>query len=149
MTIGSTLAVFKRELRDALRARPGLANVQIEYSQPETELQDDSIWFETADGSTALPVMRAGTKPVDETYQLKVAVQVLRTQGESQETADDRCIELFAEVQQCVAENPQLIPEIQWAKLEGWNHVVGMLASGGGHGSRFDAQVTVKARLFP
>ncbi|WP_017974366.1 hypothetical protein [Actinopolyspora halophila] len=149
MTTGTTLVAFKHALVDALRARGGLAGVQVEYAFPEDALQDEAIWVEGVDASMTLPVLRAGTKPVDEDYTVTLAVQVLKSQGESQETADTRLLELFAEVQQCFAEQPQLIPEIQWALPTGWKHILGVLPTGMGHGSRFDVRVRVKARLFP
>lgn len=149
MSTGTTLVAFKTALVDALTARPGLAGVQVSYGFPEMEIQDESIWLQDAQASTGFPVMKSGTKKVEEQYSITVACQVLRSEGESQLVADVRAAELLVEVQQTLAETPQLIPDIMWAELDGWRHHVGLLPKGEGHGSRFDVQVQVRARLYP
>ncbi|MCI2421507.1 hypothetical protein MOQ72_29140 [Saccharopolyspora sp. K220] len=150
MSIGTTLPTVKRALVDALSARPGLAGVQVVYELPQRGLLTEAIWFgEDTETENTIPVMRAGTKKVDETYALPLVVQVLITDGRDAETADQRAATLLGQVQQCLAENPRLTPEIQWAELGGWSHRVGPIGDGSSRGSRFDALVRVQARLFP
>lgn len=147
MSTGTSLVTFKQALRTALTARPGMSGVQVSYAFPEDDLQAESLWFEDAVTSNEIPVMKAGTKKVDEEYTLDAVIQVLKQQGESQETADLRAAALLAELQQALAENPQITPEIQWVEMAGWEHTPGKLNAG--HGSRFNVTLRVRARLFP
>lgn len=149
MSTGTSLVAFKQTLKTALAARPGMSGVQLSYGYPGNDyVQRESVWFEGAEVvNSEFPVMKAGTKKVDETYTLDVVVQVLKTQGEDQEAADLRAVALLAELQQALAENPQLTPEIQWAEMAGWEHATGELNTG--HGSRFNVTLRVRARLYP
>lgn len=150
MSVGTTLVEFKSALVDALTARPGLDGVQISYGFPDEEVTDEAIWLQDANANDSIPTYRAGPSvKVEEQYTVIVACQVLMGEGAPQQDADQRAAELLAEVQQAVAENPRLIPTILHAQLSGWRHHVGLLPTGGGHGSRFDVQVQVKARLHP
>lgn len=150
MSTGTSLIAFKQALRAALAARPGLAGVQVAYEYPVAGITGEDIWLGGAESDLRIPVMRAGTKKVDEDYTLTVFVQVLKTQGEGQETADLRAVALLREVQQALAENPQITTEIMWAQVIGWEHFVGPFESGGAsRGSRFEVKVNVRARLFP
>lgn len=149
MSTGTTLVAFKQALVTALSARPRLAGVQISYGFPDTEIWDESIWIEGARAELGIPTMTVGTKRVEENYSLTVACQVLRTQAEGQDVADLRAAQLLVELQQALAEKPELIPEILWAEIDGWTHHVGALAKSDGHGSRFDVRVRVRARLHP
>lgn len=150
MSIGTTLPVVKRAIIDALSARAGLSGVQVSYEMPQRGILAESVWFgEDTETETEIPVMKAGTKKVDETYALPLVVQVLVTDGRDAETADLRAAALLGEVQQCLAESPRLTPQIQWAELGGWSHHVGPIGDGTSRGSRFDALVRVRARLSP
>ncbi|MGH3834189.1 MAG: hypothetical protein ACREX8_14250 [Gammaproteobacteria bacterium] len=150
MSTGTSLIAFKQALQTALTARPALAGVQVAYEFPTTNITGEDIWLDRAESDSTYPVMRAGTKKVDEDYTVIVMIQVLKTQGEGQEAADLRAAALLAELQQCIAENPQLIPQIQWASFAGWQHLLGPFESGGAaRGSRFEVRVKVRARLFP
>lgn len=149
MSTGTTLFQFKRALRNRLLDRPGLAGVQVRYAQSETELTNAEMWFTDASASTEIPVMRgpAQTLKVDESYTVKAIIQVLKNQGEGQEVADERAVEILEELQQELAENPQVTPEIHWASLTGWEYKYGALKSG--HGAGFECQIRVRARLYP
>lgn len=150
MSVGTTLFEFKSALVDALSARAGLTGVQVSYGFPNQEVSDEAIWLQDANSNNSIPTYKAGASvKVEEVYTVTVACQVLMSQGEPQETADARAVELLREVQQAVAENPRLIPTILHAQLTGWRHHGGPLETGGGHGSRFDVQVEVRARLHP
>lgn len=150
MSTGTTLPTVKRALIDALSTRPSLDGVQVSYEMPQRAMSYESIWFgEDTETENTIPVMRAGTKKVDETYALPLVVQVLVTDGRDAEAADLRAAALLGAVQQCLAESPRLTPEIQWAELGGWAHHVGPIGDGSSRGSRFDALVRVQARLIP
>jgi len=150
MSTGTTLPAVKRAIVDALAARPGMAGVQVSYEMPQRGIAAESVWFgEDTETETEIPVMKAGTKHVDETYALPLVVQVLVTDGRDAETADLRAAALLAQVQQCLAVQPRIIPAIQWAEMAGWVHHVGPIGDGTSRGSRFDVSVRVRARLSP
>lgn len=152
MTTGTTLVLYKQALVTALAARPGLAGKQVAYEFPLPKPASQAIWLGGATAETTIPTMRAGTKKVDEAFTLLVIAQALETEGGGQLVADTAALALFLEVQQQLAETPQLIPEIQWSVMTGWEHnpgVFGVDDSGGdaSRGSRFEIRVTVRARL--
>ncbi len=150
MSTGSSLIAFKQALRVALVSRQTLTGVQVTYEYPVASITGEDVWLGNAESTNRIPVMRAGTKKVDEDYTLTVIVQVLMTQSEGQEAADLRAVALLREVQQCLAENPQITPEIQWAQVSGWTHSTGPFEGGSSsRGSRFEIRVNVRARLFP
>lgn len=149
MSIGTTLALWKVALVTSLQGRAGLVNVSVGYSFPEDNITGQDIWFDEAESDNVIPVMRAGTKKVDEEYVATIIIQVLKNQGESQSVADVRAVELLGELQQALAESPQTVSEIHWAELIGWKNHIGILPSGNGHGSRFTCLVQVRARLYP
>lgn len=154
-TTGTSLVVFKQAIVAALRARPGLSGVQVLYGPDDFQAGDDhleteSIWLGDTDWTDfSIPLIRAGTKKVDENYELHWTIQVIKDDGSSQETADLRLKALLAELQQALAESPGLSAETFWAQLRPQRHITGQLASGPGHGSRIEGVIEVRARLFP
>ncbi len=119
------------------------------YGFPDTQVLNEALWFEDAETGTEIPLMRSGTKKVDETVDLDVVVQVLKPDGSAQDAADARAAEILVELQQELAETPQTVDAVLWAEMVGWKHTAGLLPNGGGHGSRFEVTVRYKARLFP
>lgn len=150
MSTGTTLPTAKRALLDLLAARPGLSGVQIVYEQPQQGLRSEAVWFgEDTETEAEIPVMKAGTKKVEETYPLTIVVQVLITDGRDAEAADGRASELLSELQQQLAEKPRITPEVQWVVMTGWSHHVGPLGDSTSRGSRFAVSAQVQARLTP
>lgn len=153
MSQGSSVAGFRAALVTALQARAGLSGVQVVDGFPgggdADAMQLESIWLGDANTQTVeIPVMRAGTKKVDEIYVQDVVVQVLKTEGETQAAANSRAVALLAELQQALAAQPDISTEIFEAQLVGWKFVTGQLPGQSGHGARFDCQVRVHARLI-
>lgn len=154
MATGTTLVLMKQALVTALRARPGLAGVQVLYGvddfpEGDDHLEQESIWFgEATWPDTEIPTMRGGTKEVDETYELSWVIEVIKSDGSLQEAADLRGKALLVELQQALAENPQPSAEVLWAELKIRRHIPGQVAPGG-HGARFEGVIEVRARLFP
>jgi hypothetical protein len=152
MTTGTTLVEVKQAVVTLLAARPGLATAQVSYEYPLGGTTGKDIWLGRATADTRIPTVKAGTKKVDEEYILTIVAQFLETQGGGQEVADLGALALLREIQQAFAETPQLIPSIQWATVSGWVHNIGVFGhddTGGdvNRGSRFEIQVTVRARL--
>jgi hypothetical protein len=155
VSTGTTLVAVKQALVTALRARAGLAGVQVllgpdDFPSGDDHLEEESIWFGDATWDEFdIPLIHAGTKTYEETYEVDWFVQVLKADGSSQETADVRALALFAEFQQALAESPQFIPEVFWGILRLRRHLTGQLSPGPGHGSRFEGGLEIKARLAP
>lgn len=151
MATGTTLIAFRSGLVTRLTARAALAGVQVAKTmpgtEPGTELAAESIWFADAESDHEIPVMKAGTKKVDEVFTLAAVVQVLILDGRDQDTADLRAVALLAELQQELAETPHTIDSVDWAEMAGWNYVGGALGGGTSRGSRFDVLLRVAARL--
>ncbi|MEB3367416.1 hypothetical protein [Saccharopolyspora mangrovi] len=149
MSVGTTLVQFKSALVSKLTARPGLAGVQISYGFPDEAIEAEAIWLQDANSTDSIPTFKTGPVRVEEVYTVVVACQVLKSDGSTQEEADTRAVAILSEVQQALAVEPRLIDEILYAQLAGWKHSTGVLPTGNGHGSRFDVQVQVRARLHP
>jgi hypothetical protein len=149
VTAGTTLIHVKRDLIAALKQRPKLSAANIAYTHPGTDgTKGEAIWLGNASSENVIPVMRAGTAKVDETISLTLYIQSLKTAGEGQEEADRASVEMFAEVQQLLAERPKVSPVIQWAQLTRWVHSTGAFAGNdSSHGSRFEVTVTIRSRL--
>jgi hypothetical protein len=155
VTTGTSLVAVKQALVTALRARTGLAGVQVLYAPDDFEtgddhVQDDAIWLgDTEWLESEIPVWNTGTKKVDETYALDWVVQVVKADGSTQEIADVRARALLAELQQALAEVPVISAEVLWAALHIGRHATGQVVAGPGHGSRFEGVIEVRARLSP
>lgn len=155
MTTGTSLVTVKQTMVTALRARAGLAGVQVLYGPDDFVSSDDhveneAIWFGDTEWTTyEMPVMRAGTQKVDENYELTWTIQVIKDDGSTQEVCDLRAKALLAELQQALAEAPGISPETFWVQLRLQRHKTGQVVSGPGHGARFEGVLEVRARLTP
>lgn len=155
MTTGTSLVAVKQAVVTALRARGGLAGVQVLYGPDDFEagddhVQDEAIWLGDTNWLTSeIPVWNTGTKKLDETYALNWVIQVLKADGALQETADLRARVLLAELQQALAETPVISAEILWGLLRVTRHLTGQMVTGPGHGARFEGVIEVRARLAP
>ncbi len=154
MSQGTSEIVARQALVTALRARGALASVQVLYAQDDFVASDDAlkneaIWLgDTEWLESEIPVMKSGTKKVDEVYEIGVTIQVIKDDGSSQEVTDQRAQVLLVEVQQALAEAPKISAEVFWALWRTRKHVTGQLATGPGHGARYEGVVEVRARLF-
>lgn len=142
---GTSLVRFKQALRDELIARPALAGVEVQYA-PDTAEFDECIWFGKAVTETLeIASLRAAKLHLQEVYDLDVYIQVRQTEGQTQEQADLRLVEIFAELQQELAEAPQTVDDVQWANPHSWKYTGGILGSG--HAARLEIVVRVSARM--
>jgi hypothetical protein len=151
MSTGTTAFEFKAALVVELQARPGLGGVQIEYAFPEGELHTEAIWLGDPQAIlTALPAQCPDTQVVDESYTQPLVIQVLLPDGDDggQYAADLRAGQLLAELQQLLAESPQIIDVIHQAEITGWTNKA-LRNNTGGLGARFDVVITVEASLSP
>jgi hypothetical protein len=148
MATGTATIEFITGFVGLLASRPGLTGVLVRDSYPYTGIQPESIWCEDAESDAEIPLMKAGTKKVDETVTTDWVVQVQMADGSEQITADQRAAEILGELQQQLAETPQVVDAILWAELVSWRLRRGQLGNGG-HGSRYEITVRHKARLTP
>lgn len=145
MASTSTLVTVKSAIVALLET--ALPDVQVSYHHPgEPEMQGECIFLGHAQAEKTIPVMRANRKKTDEDYTVQVIVEV-KGEGLTQLAADTRCMELFAEVEDVFADDPNLGlgSTILWAQITGWEQVGG--STGTGHGCRVEVDVAVKARL--
>ena len=149
MSTGSSVASVKQALKAALDARPALADVTVNYDAAPAG--EECVFFGNASTTDErIPVMKAGVAKVDERYLLEVNIQVLARDGQGQEAADLRAVAILGELQQILAETPQLTPEVFTVQMDSWEHFVGVLGGGGQSvGSRFEVKIRVHARLYP
>jgi len=147
---GTSLIALRIGLLARLQDRPGLADVQVAYDKPATELAPDALWFDDqAEGDNTLPHIQAGERDVDETYSLGMVVQVLCQDGRDQQAADLRAVELLREVQKEVAETPRTIDAIEWIELTAWAYIGGPIGENSTtRAARFGLTFTVRARLY-
>lgn len=155
---GSTLAAVKTALVTALKARPGLAAVNVSRHIPvaATDLRNaagdfDAVWLGDATSDHNVVILKSLPLQFDETWELDVAIQVLRpTSAGTQEAADARAVAILGEVLGTVATNPTLgLSSFLRCELTptGWRHVAGALPRDVGFGSRFELRLQVDARL--
>lgn len=144
----TTLVPVKLKLIDLLVGRPGLAGTQIGYRWPGDATEQEAIWLGDSRGAGTYPVMRAGRKPRDELYTFDVFLQVL-TPDALDETSELRALELLAELEDVVADDPGLglggtHPTLV-ARVASWASTNGLLESG--WGTVIKADIEVKSRL--
>lgn len=147
---GTTLVPVKQALRDLLRARPALSEVQVSYGEPGAyNLGSDAIWFTVAEALHHEIAMRnGGAFPIKEDYHLTVIVQSFTMTTEGFEENDLRAAAMMHELELVVGENPQVIPGVMLIQLAGWQHFPAVAnAEGSGYISRFEVQLRVRAQL--
>lgn len=109
MATTSTVPLVKDTLLALLRARAGLAEVQVERADPVGKRKKDLIYLGDVRGRQEIASIRAGRKSRNETYELEVVCYAeVRGRNVATSDAEDRVFALFAEVQDQVADDPQL-----------------------------------------
>ncbi|MCP4961316.1 MAG: hypothetical protein GY925_18885 [Actinomycetia bacterium] len=157
-TTGTTAPATKRALLTALAARtPALTGVDLLYapSRQGEDYSDDTIWWDPETTcSTQYRWMQAGTKPVKEEWSTSLHIQCLRkpadlSPGEdSAEQAELRVRELWVEVQQAIAETPEIHSTLMWVQVDGWGLVTDRM-SGKRARSKLEVDISGVAELYP
>ena len=126
---GTTFAVGKRALVNRLTTRlsgvSGMESIGVHYAYPTKKIETEAIWLDD-DGSVdqTWRWMQGGTKPVRETWQTDLFIQLQRNRGDitdgqnPSEQAELRLIEIYKQIQQAIAEDPQLDDSQLWSELE-------------------------------
>lgn len=131
---------------DRLSERANLSQVQVEYSWPGRNTDNESIWTTIPlDSDSSIPVMKADRKKRDESYRFDVICQVVKPGGTIKD-ANDRAQELLAEVDGALADDPKLgTTVVLWCQLQGFDLFEGRTDAGAG--TRIEAHIDVRARL--
>lgn len=114
---GTTQAALKANLKTRLAVRPGLSSVQVGYGDPGGTSRRQRVWLgSTTDGEVEPVALRAGRRRRDETYVLKVHVEVIAAHP-TPEGNEARAVELVREVEECLADDPTVgaVPNLLWA----------------------------------
>jgi hypothetical protein len=160
MPVGSTYSTLKTAIYDKLKARPALSAVAVNYRAPEkaTEVQGESgsreaIFLDDAEGEHDNVVFGGLPLRLEETYSLKLVIQVLRKGDSSeQQDADRRVDELLYEVLHELASDPTFgIDDDAFDYLQvtysDWKRTTGFLDTSGGHAAGCELDLQVEARL--
>lgn len=148
-TTGTALVAVKQALRDALVSRPGLIGIQISYGEPGAYVTGDVIYFGPAESLNAPQGWASGGRlPLEEIVTMTVNLQAFSLESESQETVDLRAARMLSELQQLVADQPQITPDVMTSHINSWIHHVEVAhAAASGYISRFEVQVQFRAVL--
>ena len=138
----STIPAFKNELYTRLAARSGLNGVQVSYGWPTGALQREHIILGGVDGSQEFRTI--GAQHRMEEYTVTVYINVLR-EGVQQQTCDERCLTLMAEVETELRSDPTVGNTVLTAELGSF--VLEPLANDQSREARLRVGVSVKARI--
>ena len=120
---GSVVTACKQALVTLLKARAGLAGVQVAFGYPGNDLAErERIFMGSARASQEQAGLKAGRRFRDETATFEVVVQV-ESVGGTPEDAETRALALGKEVEECVADNKYLsgsIAGLNWAVVSDW-----------------------------
>jgi hypothetical protein len=143
---GSTIAAFKNALVTALQARPGLANILVDYAENPTLARREYIYLGAVqNGDQTDPVMRAGRIKREENYVVHVMVRVLG--NPTPYDNEVRALALAQEVEEYLADTPQPTASVMWALVSGMA-VDTVEQPTDGPDTLVDISVSVKARLL-
>lgn len=120
----STIPAVKAAIFELLRARPGLAGVQIEWDRPSDDaMQHEAMWFLGARQTQKAEAM--GNQRRDETFTLELLVSI-RRDGNEPQLCELRMWEVIGEIEQLLRQNPKPIPaplfDVQFAGAEHQPH---------------------------
>ena len=107
MSTSSTIPTFKDTLVTVLGNRANLTGVQVTRGHPGNELESEAIIVGMARGRHEIATIEAGRQTRDETYTVEVIASVISSTG-TVKAAEDRAHALIAEVEEALADDPQL-----------------------------------------
>lgn len=106
MATSSTIPAAKAALVSLIGS--ALSGVQVKYGRPaDNQLARECVWIGDVSGAQRIPVIAAGRKRREETYQIDVVCAVLRPRGEVSD-AEARAFVLMTEVEDVVADDSTL-----------------------------------------
>ncbi len=112
------IPAVKARLLERFRDAAAFAGMQVSYSQPATRLERSALWLGETTGRHDIAAIRSGRKPRVETFELDLYIYVWKPGGGPEE-AEAEAFALLAEVEDTLADQPQLDlgPSLQWAKV--------------------------------
>jgi len=143
----STVPTVRAALVTLLAARPGLADVQVEYTHPGQELQGETIFLGDSRGTAELATIRAGRRTRTETYTLDVWIEV-NSDGPTAQTASERAWTLAGEVEDQLADDATLgLTQPFWAVIVEADQSVYVDDAKRGYVARIRVGIQCEARL--
>ena len=156
MSTTSIRTAVARRFIDLLRTDGALANVEVSYGYPRDDGvgPDPRIFVVIADGGNTTTHMKAGRKPRDDEWDMRVVILLTHDDDENGLGTAESVEAVFAAVENLCAANPTLqkdangITGLEWVKLEGESNgpIIRPLEAGNFEGA-WDALVACRARL--
>lgn len=142
----STLAAFKQSLHAAIAA--ALPNVQVAYRWPGPSTKSEGIYLGDCSGLSDINALTEGRTYRDEHYRVQVICQSYRAANRPTDaaTADERVLELFAAVENVIADDTRMNDTVAWSLIETFETETFEFEPG--VGIRLTAVVLVEARLI-
>lgn len=138
----STAPAYKTALITALKARPGLAGVQITYGFLIRGLRNESIAVGSIEWEDE-KYAAVGNRRKEENYWVNLWVWVSR-KGRTQQEATERVFALLAEIEVFLRETPIMVG-VNWAQVEPVTLNEAPLGKEG-YSALAEARIRVKAR---
>ena len=138
----STIPAFKNALYTRLAARSGLSGVQVSYGWPTGAVSREHIILGGVDGMQEFRTI--GAQHRFEEYTVTVYINVLR-EGVQQQTCDERCLALMAELENELRADPTVNNTVLTAELGSF--VLEPMANDQQREARLRGGVSVKARI--
>lgn len=138
----STITNMRAALIALLSARAGLDGVQIGYGMPSGALQREHILLGPVDGTQEYAAI--GTVRKFEDYTVSLYISVTR-EGQQQQTADERCMSLFAEVEAALRTDPTVTNTVLTAQVSRYR--LEPLASDTTREARLTVEIQTRARI--
>jgi hypothetical protein len=121
---GTTIPAVKTALKTAISGLSAMTSstppVQVAYGEPGSTQRRECVYLGAAvdDSEHETTALRAGRRKRDETYVLKVHVEVIGTPNP--ETVETRAVALSTPIEEWVADNPKLtVDAVQFALVSG------------------------------
>ena len=146
MASTSTIVSAKRSLLDSLASRPSLNGVLLAYADPGDKRRREQMFYAEVRVSEQSPVaLKSGRRKRDEEYELDLIVDC--ASKASPETSEARCMELVAEVEDELADDPTIrgTDGVLWATVTDMRLTT--METGDGPMSRATVTITVRGRL--
>lgn len=144
----TTAPATKDALVTGLRAWPALDGVQVERRWPGPSAEPEGVYLGNVSGESRIPNIKAGRQDRHETYQVEIVIWVYRASFTAEDAAasEDRAYELYAAVDEFVAENVHLLGHAQVNQVATFEEVTEPFE--GGWATQITVTVAVSDRLL-
>lgn len=113
----ASIAALKAALITRLKARPGLAGVQVTWGIPSQDLNDEWIMVGDVDGTQE--AVHLGALRREEEYVLDIQVSVVRDMAADAQTTAERAFALAAEIEDELRTDPSVGGAVREAQVIG------------------------------